>query len=284
MIKVTYLTKQFGQLQAVTNLSFEIKEGQAVALWGANGAGKTTILHCLLNLIPFAGEIAVKGLNVQQEGKNVRQQIGFVPQELNFHNDLTVAETIRFYAQLKKIPAGHDFGPLLAQLDLAACLPKKIGNLSGGMKQRLALALALLADPPILLLDEPTANLDIRSRDTFIQLLLQLKKAGKTILFSSHRLDEVLPLADRVLLLEGGQLVVDTPTGELEARLGWQTTLHLLLEHAAIPATVALLTGHGYPVHPNGRGVRVQVGAGEKGQLLHILYDAGVRIRDFTVD
>ena len=284
MIEVTHLTKQFGQLQAVNDLSFAIKEGQAVALWGANGAGKTTVLHCLLNLMPFQGDINVRGLSVQKDGKKVRQQIGFVPQELNFHNDLTVVETIHFYAQLKKIPAGFDFDPLLAQLDLASCLPKKIGNLSGGMKQRLALALALLANPPILLLDEPTANLDIRSRDTFIQLLLQLKKDGKTILFSSHRLDEVMPLADRVLLLEGGKLVVDAPASELEARLGWQTTVHLSLESAAIPATVELLTAHGYPTYPNGRGLRIQVDAGAKGQLLHLLHDAGVRIKDFTVD
>ena len=285
MIVVSNLTKQFGQLCAVADLSFMVEPGQAVAFWGANGAGKSTIIHCLLNLMPFSGEIMVNGLDVRREGKKrVRQQIGFVPQELNFHHDLTVVETIQFYAQLKKVPAGHDFRPLLEQLDLAAHVSKRIGTLSGGMKQRLALALALIADPPILLLDEPTANLDIRSRDAFVQLLQGFKQAGKTILFSSHRLDEVTPLADRILLLEGGRLMVDAPTSELEAQLGWQTTLYLSLESAAIPQTMALLTDQGIAAHQNGRGLRVQVAPGKKGQLFRMLYEAGVHVKDFMVD
>ena len=197
MIEVAHLTKQFGQLQAVADLSFAIRAGEAVALWGANGAGKTTVIHCLLNLMPFRGDILVNGLSVSANGKRVRQQIGFVPQELNFHNDLTVVETIRFYAQLKKIPAGHDFGPLLAQLDLAACLPKKIGSLSGGMKQRLALALALLADPPILLLDEPTANLDETGKQ-WVYSIIETYRQSNIVIIATNEPEEVVLATQRV--------------------------------------------------------------------------------------
>lgn len=284
MIEVTHLTKQFGRLKAVDDLSFTVKEGQAVAFWGANGAGKTTVVRCLLDLIPYEGQITIAGLDAKRDGKKVRMQVGFVPQELNFHDDLTISETVAFYARLKKMPAGTDFTALLEKLDLTQHIEKPISDLSGGMKQRLALALALLSDPPLLILDEPTVNLDIRSRDTFIQLLLDLKHAGKTLVFSSHRLEEVTALADRILLLEAGRLVVDSPPDQLEQQLGWQSTLHLYLPRTAIQPAMDTLAQHGLPVVMNGRGVRVQVAPGKKGQVLQMLHEAGVQVDDFTVE
>ena len=284
MIEVTHLTKQFGRTKAVDDLSFTVEKGQAVSFWGANGAGKTTALRCLLNLIPFAGNVAIDGLDVKEHGKKVRRLVGFVPQELSFHDDMTVQETIIFYARLKKVARDHDFVPLLTRLQMIDLLQKRVGDLSGGMKQRLALALALLSDPPILLLDEPTVNLDIRAREDFLLLLLELKRSGKTLVFSSHRLEEVTALADRVLLLEAGRLVVDSPPHELEQRLGWETTLHLYLRENGIDPALEVLTDHGLPVSRNGRGVRVQVAPGEKGKVLQVLHDAGIEVRDFTVE
>lgn len=284
MIEVAHLTKRFGPLRAVDDLSFTVEQGQAVAFWGANGAGKTTVIRCLLNLIPYEGDITVSGIDVRRNGKQVRQTVGFVPQELNFHDDLTIAETMTFYARLKKIETEHDFTPLLDRLDLSQHVTKPISDLSGGMKQRLALALALQADPPLLVLDEPTVNLDIRSRDTFIQLLLELKHAGKTLVFSSHRLEEVTALADRILLLEAGKLVVDSPPDQLEQQLGWESTLHLYLARTAIQPALDALQQYGLPVAMNGRGVRVQVAPGKKGQVLQMLCEAGVQVDDFTVE
>jgi ABC-type multidrug transport system ATPase subunit len=220
VIEVTNLTKRFGRFTAVEDLSFAVGTGEAIALWGANGAGKTTAVRCLLNLFPFEGEIAINGLDVRRAGKEVRRMIGFVPQELSFHDDMTVAETLIFYARLKKVPDGYDFEPLLDQVRLSPHVNKRVGELSGGLKQRLALAVALLADPPILILDEPTASLDIRAREEFLLLLRSLKYEGKTMIFSSHHLEEVTALADRVLLLEGGRLVVDAAPDQLERRLG----------------------------------------------------------------
>jgi ABC-type multidrug transport system ATPase subunit len=241
-------------------------------------------LRCLLGLMPFSGNVTIAGKDVQKQGKAARKLMGFVPQELNFHDDMTVAETLKFYARLKKVPTGFNFMPLLDRLELAPHINKPVHDLSGGLKQRLALALALLADPPILILDEPTANLDIRAREDFLALLHELKVGGKTLAFSSHRLEEVTALADRVLLMEAGRLIVDTPPQELEQRLGWESTLHLFLPEAVIEPALETLTAYGMPVSRNGRGVRVQVRAGEKGKVLHMLLDAGIEIEDFTLE
>ncbi len=284
MITVTNVTKRFGDLTAVDDLSFQVQAGEAVALWGANGAGKTTALRCLLGLLPFEGSVTIAGIDVQKQGKAARNLLGFVPQELNFHDDMTVAETLTFYARLKKVPNGHDFTPLLERLEMTPHISKPVHDLSGGLKQRLALALALLADPPILILDEPTANLDIRAREDFLLLLHDLTIGGKTLAFSSHRLEEVTALADRVLLMEAGRLVIDAPPQELEQRLGWESTLHLYLPEPAIEPALETLTAYGMPVSRNGRGVRVQVKPGEKGKVLRMLHEAGIKIDDFTVE
>jgi ABC-type multidrug transport system ATPase subunit len=284
MISVANITKRFGSLTAVDDLSFSVHAGEAVALWGANGAGKTTALRCLLGLLPFEGRVSIAGIDVQNQGKAARGLMGFVPQELNFHDDMTVAETLTFYARLKKVPTGYDFTPLLERLELTPHIRKPIHDLSGGLKQRLALALALLSDPPILILDEPTANLDIRAREDFLLLLHELKVGGKTLAFSSHRLEEVTALADRVILMEAGRLSVDAPPQELEQRLGWESTLHLYLPEPVIEPALETLTAYGMPVSRNGRGVRVQVKPGEKGKVLRMLHEAGIEIEDFTVE
>lgn len=284
MIKVRNLTKRFGRFTAVDDLSFTMRAGEAVALWGANGAGKTTAVRCLLNLFPFEGEIIVNGLDTRRNSKEVRRLIGFVPQELSFHDDMTVAETLIFYARLKKVPDGFDFEPLLEQVRLTPHVHKRVGELSGGLKQRLALAAALLSDPPILLLDEPTASLDIRSREEFLVLLRSLKRAGKTMIFSSHHLEEVTALADRVLLLEDGRLVVDAPPDQLERRLGWETTLHLYLPETGIDPAMEHLAGLGMPVSRNGRGLRVHVAPGTKGKVMRVLHEAGIEVEDFSIE
>ena len=233
---------------------------------------------------PFEGQVTLADLDVRTQGKAARRLIGFVPQDLTFHDDLTVMETITFYARLKKVAAGHDFTPLLTQLQLVPHLRKPIHDLSGGLKQRLALALALLSDPPILILDEPTANLDIRAREDFLALVNTLKQGGKTLVFSSHRLEEVMVLADRVLLLEAGKLVVDAPPHELEQRLGWESSLYLYLPQHRMPLAMKALNEMGILASPNGRGLRVSVKPGQKGQVMHRLIEAGVEIEDFAIE
>jgi ABC-2 type transport system ATP-binding protein/nitrous oxidase accessory protein len=182
-----------------------------VALWGSNGAGKTTLICCMLGLLDFQGTIRVAGLDVRKQGKRVRRLLGYVPQELAFYDDFRVIEASRYMARLRGADAGA-CERTLDELGLLAHARKRVRELSGGMKQRLALSVALLNDPPLLVLDEPTSNLDSAGRESLMRLLLDLKEAGKSILFISHRPEEVEGLADRVLTLEFGRVVTDVST------------------------------------------------------------------------
>jgi len=209
------LGKRFGNQLALDDVSFTIARGEAVALWGANGAGKTTLLRALLGAMPCAGTVTLGGLDVRRDGRRARRLLGFVPQEIAFP-ELTAGEALHLFAGLHGAPADR-VPVLVAKLGLESELDKRVQMLSGGRKQRLALAVALVADPPLLLLDEPSSNLDAAARRELLQLLAALKAEGKTLIFSSHRPEEVARLADRVLHLEGGRLVGDLPPQELLA-------------------------------------------------------------------
>lgn len=208
MIQIQDLHKRFGRVRVLNGTTCHVEPGQSVALWGPNGAGKTTLLRCVLGLIDFQGHIHIDGLDVRRHGKLVRRRVGYVPQEMAFYDDYRIIEVVRLIARLRGA----------TRLDVASCLPgvgleqhrrKRVRELSGGMKQRLALGLALLNDPPVLALDEPTSNLDSGARSELLSRLIKLKSEGKTILFISHRPEEVIGLADRVLTLERGRVVAD---------------------------------------------------------------------------
>lgn len=205
-ITVRGLTKRFGSLTAVEDLSFTVNPGEAVALWGPNGAGKSTVLHCILGVVRYDGRVEVGGHDPRRHGKAARRLIGFVPQQIQIPDDFTLFEALEFFARLKGAPL-ETLPRVMEQLGLEEHARKRVGALSGGMKQRLALAVALVGDPPILLLDEPTASLDAKTRAELLHVLAELKCSGKTLIFSSHRPDEILALADRVLVLEQGRLI-----------------------------------------------------------------------------
>jgi ABC-2 type transport system ATP-binding protein len=209
MIHVRHLTKRYRRLVALSDLSFDVGAGEVVALLGGNGAGKSTLLRCLLGLTDYEGAIEVGGLDPLADGRRVRGRIGYLPQATGLHLDLTVGETLAFYAGLRAVPAaaGHE---RLAAVGLADRLDLPVGELSGGMRQRLGFALALLGDPPVLLLDEPSASLDAASQELLIAELDRLAGAGKAILLSTHSRHELLPVAHRRLVLEEGRLACPT--------------------------------------------------------------------------
>jgi ABC-type multidrug transport system ATPase subunit len=228
MISVENLYKRYPQpgrpwwsdatITAVHDLSFQVERGQALGLWGNNGAGKTTALKCLLGLLACEGDLRINGLDLRREGRKARSLLGYVPQELAFHVGMSVLESCHFYANLKNVARAR-IPVVLAQVGLSEQLHKRVGALSGGMKQRLALALALLADPPVLLLDEPTSNLDAATRSELIELLVGLRQEGKTLLFTSHHVAEVEQLADQVLVLQDGRRVDQGSPAQMMAQL-----------------------------------------------------------------
>jgi nitrous oxidase accessory protein len=213
-IVVRELTKRFGQRTALDRVGFTVRDGEVVALWGPNGAGKTTVLRCLLGLGPFEGWISVRGIDVRRRPRRARRLMGFLPQEVRFREDLTVRETLTFYARLRGVAVDQGLD-LATRWGLAPLADLPVGSLSGGMKQRLAIAVMLLGDPPVLLLDEPTSNLDPDAREAVTVLFNRMRAAGRTILFSTHRGEEVRQWATRVVALDRGVVVFDGAPAEL---------------------------------------------------------------------
>lgn len=282
-LQISHVGKRYGKTQALQDVSFAAQTGEAIALWGVNGAGKTTLLKAILGLITFDGTIEINGRNVQRDGKNTRRSIGYVPQEAVFY-DWSVQATMQFYARLKKADAVR-IPVLLEQLGLAEHLHKPVPSLSGGLKQRLALAIALLSDPPVLLLDEPTANLDAQARRDYLKLLIGLCKAGKTIIFASHRLEEVEALASRVLLLEKGQVVDVLPPAMLRTRLAPEIEMAVWVAEEKRPFALAHLQKIGFNPHLNGRGsIVTRIHNGQKMNLIQALNSQGIQVVDFEVE
>lgn len=282
MISISQLSKRYGTQLVLDEVSLEIAPGDAVALWGHNGAGKTTIVRSILGLIHYDGTITVGGHDAATDGIATRHLIGHVPQELSFHDELTVAETMEFSCALKGVTVSRA-KEVLAQVGLEAELGKRVGALSGGMKQRLAIGLALLSNPPILLLDEPTSNLDAATREQMVHVLQDLKSESRTLVLTSHNLGEVGLLADRVITLEHGRVVLECSPGELDVKLGISTWLHVTVEPSLIDKALEAVVGIGMKARSNGTGILVEALAQEKGRALAALTRAGIDVRDFEV-
>jgi ABC-type multidrug transport system ATPase subunit len=215
IVRAAGLTKRYGRLRALDGVTFTLAPGEIVALLGPNGAGKTTTFKCLLGVTDFDGSVEVDGIPVKDNGKAVRRRIGYLPQTTAFDAGDTCQQVLEFLAELKDTqPERVD--KLLERVRLADQRGTRVGHLSGGMRQRLALAAALLSDPPVLLLDEPTANLDAASRREFHDLLLELRAEGRTIILSTHFVESLGEITDRVIVLKQGKVPLDATMDELK--------------------------------------------------------------------
>lgn len=275
LVRICGLTKRFGRATVVHGLDLAIERGTAVALWGENGAGKTTILKCMLGLHRYRGSIRIGGLDARRDGKAARRLVGYVSQELSLYDDLTARDTLRLFAALKHVPVERG-AQVLAQVGLTEHGGKRVGELSGGMKQRLALAVALLADPPLLLLDEPTSNLDAAARRQFLELLVGLRRAGKTIVFTTHRVEEAARLADRVIVLKAGRVERDGPPQAIDQNCRVRIVLSPDLRAAAFD----LLTRSGFAPTRNCSAIYVPVAATRKAAPLALLAQSGFELED----
>ena len=222
MIEVRDLTKSFGEFTAVDGVSFNVREGETFALLGPNGSGKSTILKCLAGLSsPTRGEIIIGGVNASRKPRESRRFLSYLPQRVGFHECLTAQEVLEFYCRLRKLPSARIENVLhRSEFDFNGFCEKRIAELSGGMKQKLGLAVACLPDAPLLLLDEPTVSLDPAGAIAFRAFLKGLKETGKTIVFTSHVLADVEMLADRVAVLVEGKLVALESIEALRERTG----------------------------------------------------------------
>ena len=279
ILAIQNLQKRFGRQLAVDSLSLSLAPGQAIALWGTNGAGKTTIIKCILGLHRFQGVIRVGGHDTLREGKSARRLIGYVSQELSFYDDLSALDTARLFAALKRVTRSRA-REVLAQVELLEHAGKRVAQLSGGMKQRLALAVALLADPPILLLDEPTSNLDAAARRAFFDLLRGLKAGGKTIVFTTHRAEELAGLADRVIVLERGRVTRDGAACDFATDCRLRISVPAELRTAAHDA----LARAGFDVTRNCTALLVRVPTARNATPIALLAGAGIDVQTFELE
>lgn len=284
MIRFQSLTKRYGAFAAVEDLTFEVARGESVALWGPNGAGKTTAIKCLLGLLRFSGSITVDGIEARRDGRRARSRMGYVPQELAFYPELSVRDTLRYYARLRRVDLSGGLTSTLEIVGLAEHGHKHVSALSGGMKQRLALGLALLGSPPVLVLDEPTANLDAAARRQFLGILARVRREGQTVIFTSHRREEVEALAAWVLVMQRGRERLRCPATELADAVGLRSRLHLRLAEADTGPALALLRAAGYDARRNGSGVVLEVSPSRKVEPIASLTREGIGVIDLHVE
>jgi ABC-type multidrug transport system ATPase subunit len=282
LVQVTGLHKSFGRHQVLRGLDFSVLQGKAIAFWGGNGAGKSTTIKCILGLLNFQGSIRVGGLDVVREGKQARRLLGYVPQELSFYPDWTVQRTLDFCARIKRVALSEALR-LLSEVGLEVHTQKKVSELSGGMKQRLGLAVALLGNPQVLLLDEFTSNLDAEAREALIALLARQRSKGLTILFATHRMEEVEALADEVLFMDQGQIIRRSEVAELKPAATPGRTLKVTLPASQLEQAAALLGTAGLKYHRTGENLLVEVNGHGTLVPLELLWKRRIQIREMDV-
>jgi sodium transport system ATP-binding protein len=239
VIRVLGLTKTFkdpkrGEVRAVDHISFEVARGEIFGLLGPNGAGKTTALRLLSTLLkPTAGTATLGGFDIVRESARVREQIGFLAGETGLYGRLTPREILKFFGRMQglngdRLPRRVD--EVIERFDITDFADTRTDKLSTGMKQKTAIARTMLHDPPILILDEPTAGLDVPSARNIEQAVLEAKRAGKSIIYSTHVMEEAEFLCDRIAVIHDGKLKITGNMEDLRNATGKRRLREIFLE------------------------------------------------------
>ncbi len=244
LLTASNLTKSYGELTAVDDISFEIAEGEAFGLLGPNGAGKTTTISMLIGLLkPDVGSIEI-GKFGSPHSADVRRHLGIAPQKLSLYEELTAKENLAFLAKLYQVPGGSIGERVAWCLNFAGLTDRgndRVSTYSGGMQRRLNLACALIHEPKLILLDEPTVGVDPQSRNHLLERIEELKKNGLTILFTTHYMEEAQRLCDRVAVMDEGKLLAIDNTSTLLSKFGGQSVV--VAQVASLPDANVELPG-----------------------------------------
>jgi ABC-2 type transport system ATP-binding protein len=274
-IDVEHLTKRYGRLLAVNDISFNVRIGEVFAFLGPNGAGKTTTVEIIETIRkPTSGRVRVLGMDVTTRKRDIVPRIGVLPQGFSSFDKITVRETIQYYARL----FGSRSTDVDALIDLANLQDKsqaQFRNLSGGLKQRLGIAIALVNDPEVVFLDEPTTGLDPRARREVWDVLLSLKRNGKTVFLTTHYMEEAELLADTVAIISKGKLIArGSPDELIEGNANYLVLTLKTVDGAAFDVIQRM----GFePAHDHHKNIRVRVEHTDDIQkILNAMKDAGV--------
>ena len=239
-VSIQQVVKCFGSLRALDGISLDIAEGEFFGLLGPNGAGKTTLISCLAGLVrPNEGTLSVMGCDVLLDYREARRRLGVVPQELVFDPFFSVRETLRIQSGYFGIHNNDDWiDEVLENLDLTSKADTNMRRLSGGMKRRVLVAQALVHKPPVIVLDEPTAGVDVELRQGLWQFVQRLNREGHTVILTTHYLEEAEALCGRIAMLKQGRIVALDTTGNLLARFSGHTLSLRLKRDENLPYAV----------------------------------------------
>jgi ABC-2 type transport system ATP-binding protein len=239
-VSIEQVSKRFGRLQALDDVSLDIAEGEFFGLLGPNGAGKTTLISCLAGLVrPDSGKLSVMGADVRAGYRAARRWLGVVPQELVFDPFFSVRETLRIQSGYFGLRHNDDWiDEILANLDLASKADVNMRRLSGGMKRRVLVAQALVHKPPVIVLDEPTAGVDVELRQGLWQFVQRLNREGHTVILTTHYLEEAEALCGRIAMLKQGRVVALDTMSNLLARFARHALSVRLAGGQTLPQTL----------------------------------------------
>lgn len=219
MIKVSNVSKSYGDIKALDNLSLEIKKGTIFGLLGVNGAGKSTILSILNGLSGFdSGEIEVFGFEIKKDKKKIKEISSIVPQNLAFYEKLTVRENLDFFAKIQNATK-ENYKKAIEINDLSELLDQEAGTLSGGQKRRLNIAIGIVNNPQIIYFDEPTVGIDPKSRNEILDSIKSYKDLGITVVYTSHYMNEIEKICDEVAIISNGKLIEQSTIENLQTNL-----------------------------------------------------------------
>jgi ABC-2 type transport system ATP-binding protein len=287
-IDVKNLTKKFGDITAVDDLSFHINEGEIFGLLGPNGAGKTTTMRMLCGLISkTSGEAKIAGFEIGNKAHSlgIRKIIGLIPDNVGLYEELSAYENLDYYGKLYECSTEQrkrNIDYFLKMMGLWEKRDLSVGGFSKGMKQKVAIARALIHEPKILFLDEPTANLDPESSKAVRDFILELKKQGKTIFFNTHNLDEAQRMCDRIGILKTRLLVVDTPENLEKSVLQSKTVIQLKQVTDAIITAVKKLDHERLSIEDNKIIITTPDPLNENPELVRAIVSAGGDVQFVT--
>ncbi|EHQ91319.1 ABC transporter ATP-binding protein [Desulfosporosinus youngiae] len=282
-LEVKQAQKFYGQFQAVKDIDLTIAKGEIYALLGHNGAGKSTLIKMILGLVkPSAGTIVIEGLNYDAKNKEIKKKVGYLPERMNFYDNLTAWETIGFYAKLKGIMKKR-CEEVLEQVGLKEAGHRRVGAFSKGMQQRLGLAQAIIHKPDLLVLDEPTTGLDPIGILELKEMIRNWNKEGTTILFSSHNLNDVEELAQQIGIMNRGEIIAQGSLAELQDRLGLPTKIEIDLAVIPVDLEKILAVKRIETFLVEGRTISIDCPKAKKAQVIAAVMDGVLKVLDLRL-